>query len=471
MQQPRRSPYAPPTQDDDEQPRSMYDTLDNPGGDASDYEQPISGDQGGAAPLEDLGTGEDSAPAAPASGFASPYESAAPAAARPESDIAADATPATSKYETSPNVDWATQAPEAAGTDGFSTSPENRQPRSQEPISKYDIPKIGDSASEPPPQPQRSKAWQAVDDKKAQIDAIHKKLTGFGAAIAAVQSPSLIHMMQGEESSLRGEMRDLIGQAQYDDNRRGMVPHGKPFTVVEDGVPTMYQYLANGQKVKVGQAPLPAAAQAALIRNQRAKRLQSALKEGKVNDQGELEYLDPETGEPKIYQRPGKGSVLDTDNPDAPAPAPITPHFGGAAPKGEWSKETDDAGNVTAVNMQTKEVRKLGKIGKSKEQPVREDPVEKRASLAAESQQRAYEKDPDNPAWKRQGIQSGADAYAYGYKSAGGAKLALPGDFAQKYPPGTERPVMNNKTGKTQIWVSDGKKFVPKPSLVSSHGG
>ena len=201
MPQPRRSPYAPPQQDDDEPPRSPYDTIDNPGGDASDYEQPISGDQGGAAPLEDLGTGGEP-PAAPASGFASPYESAAPAAARPESDIAADATPATSKYQTAPAVDWATQAPEAAGyVDGFSTSPENRQPRSQEPISKYDIPKIGDSPSEPPPQqPTRSKAWQAVDDTKAKIDAIHQKLTGFGAAFAAVQAPGLIRMLQGEEA-------------------------------------------------------------------------------------------------------------------------------------------------------------------------------------------------------------------------------------------------------------------------------
>lgn len=359
-----------------------------------------------------------------------------------------------SPYLVADNASWTKTAPEAAGSEGFSTTPENRPPRSSQPIEKADVPRINSEASASPSR------WDAVHAKDAEIAKAQKKLSGFGAGALAMLAPGVIRMMTANLQGMRQDRDDLAREAAYFDDQKGA-----------------HQKFIEEQRTARANARAAAQVEAQKQKNAQDERHQTSIKNtGRVDENGRFVYIDPDTGawrEPAPM--PGKVSPLDVDNPEAPAPKPYLPTF--AKPKeaggaGTWHESTDDAGNVTAYNPVTGERKSLGKIGKTTVHPEHESPdekeaaeIEKEARTAGRQARAEWLKDKTNTIDKPQAaIDQGADeAYRKAYKIAGGTK-------PQK---GETRKVRNDKTGAVETWTFDGKKFNPPPhvGMAPSHSG
>jgi hypothetical protein len=387
-----------------------------------------------------------------------------------------------------PYQNWLNVAPEAAGAAPFSTTPENASPRQTQPIAKDELQTIGDGPSEASQSgAKRSPKWDEIDrlDKKIEKQNNPGFWAGLGRGALAMQSPGAYGaLVGGQGAALQKQRADLMQEAQYEDNRRGLQPVGKP-TVVPDRYGGYNYMQANrlGQQTIIGPAPDPNAN--AKIRAQGllayGKARSTAMEKSYVDAKGQRWYVDPQTGEPTLYQTkgtPAQGNVMDADNPGSQSPyspptastTPIFPAPGGAEAKGDeiTKTETDAQGNVTGITR-LGTLKKLGRIGQPKDQPVREDPSERRASMAGEAAMQAFLKDPTSDP----GAKNPQEAYAHGYAAGGGTTKQLPGSFGVQHPKGEEKPFRNKATGATDTFVSDGKKWVKKSSspagLARSH--
>lgn len=399
----------------------------------------------------------------------------------------AGGTPPGQEADEDPYRDWLDVAPEAAGAAPFSTTPQNATPRLTQPIAKDEIQTIGDGPSEASQNGmKRSPRWDEIDrlDKKIEKQNNPGFWGSLGRGALAMQSPGAYGaLVGGQGAALQKQRADLVQEAQYEDNRRGLQPQGKP-TVVPDRYGGYNYMQANrmGQQTIIGPAPDPNAN--AKIRAQGllayGKARSAAMEKSYVDAKGQRWYVDPQTGEPTLYQTkgtPAQGSPLDADNPAAQSPyssptAPTTPIFpvpGQDTAASHYSQAENDAGDVTTLKngVPIDTYKHLGKTREPK--PTPEDPNEKRASMAGEAAMQAYLKDPTSDP----GAKNPQEAYASGYAAAGGATKQLPGSFGVQHPKGEEKPFRNKATGATDTFVSDGKKWVKKPGaptgLARSH--
>jgi hypothetical protein len=241
------------------------------------------------------------------------------------------ARPATSPYSA---PDWHSTAPEAAGSESFSTTPENRPPRSQEPITRSDVPRAEKTAAPAAPEvkPERSEAWKAVDRKSAELEELNQKLSDPKIGMYSMLAPNAVRQLETRAQHTRAEREELRRQAQYDDDLKGRKPHGRPVRVDEgNGKFGWYQQYANGTQQRIGDAPVDSRIAVAQAKEQAIKNT------GRVDETGRFVYVDPDTHqwtEPgPLPGKPAQGNVLDADNPAAtslysPPVAGGTPRFG-----------------------------------------------------------------------------------------------------------------------------------------------
>jgi hypothetical protein len=391
--------------------------------------------------------------------------------------------------QTAPNADWFSQAPEAAGASPFSTTPEGAPPRDTMQMGKADIPKVGESDSEKS-QAQGGALWRsphrdAADRALANLEKERTKSTGVLGTLFAMQNPGAYNAVTNAKlGTLQKEYSEEMQAAQYDENRMGQQPQGKPVQVPNRyGGYDWVQMLKGGGQQIIGPAPEPAAVTRAKSLGEYGRQRAAAMEKSYVDTSGQRWYVDPQTGQPTLYQAPGRpaqGNVLDADNPAAQSPyspptAPTVPKFpvpaGATDRSGLWKEATDAQGNVTAYNVETGEKKSLGPIGQGR--PGRadeEERIERDARTAMRGASLEFAKNGPGIGDKNP-PKSAREAGLAAYVAAGG------NDFRILHPAGEQKPVRTPQ-GTVEVWTSDGKKFNPpsqkklgkRPPLASSHG-
>lgn len=355
-----------------------------------------------------------------------------------------DAGEPKSPYLVTGNASWTKAAPEAAGTEGFSTTPENRPPRSSAPIEKADLPRVN---SEPAKSPSK---WDAVRAKDEEIAKAEKKLSGWGMPWIAMAAPGVARLMTANLQGMRQDRDDLAREAAYFDDQKGA-----------------HQRFIEEERTKRANARAAAQVEAQKLKNSQDERHQAAIKNtGRVDENGRFVYIDPDTGawrEPAGI--PGKTSPLDQDNPEAPAPKPYLPTFPKPKEAGAGSPhyETDDSGNVTAIypDGTTKALGRKGKTTVHPEKPTPEDPKEKRIAGAYAAARSAFLRDhPDDEEGANNAARSAARDFSDFMAGNEG-----PGA-------GTRKNFKNSQTGALEPFElgKDGKWHKVVGEMTSSHG-
>jgi hypothetical protein len=432
----RRSPYAPLEEDEEEQSPLMRNAVaQNAGG---------YGKYGGGQFAQNLAvnalankslTGDEEAPAS------------------------------TSKYATAGNASWLTAAPEASGAEPFSTTPENRGPREETPISKNELPRVDEHVSRG--ESKYSAAWEAAAKKQEEIDKLHKKLNSFGGGLLTALVPGVTTGMRSDLAQLRAEHRDLEQQAMYQDNRRGgeIVPRSEKVIIGPDGKRQIVALTRDGRQVNVGQAPEDPRVESARVKQQNQEKAMTSP----ADVQGLKYYWDPEEKTYKPLSTKGKESILDVDNPEVPPPAekPIqfpVPHEGKAGTIHNLPENVpsyiDATGKIQKnPNYVAPADRKPGGAGE------KEDPIEKRAAAAAQAaMQKALFAAPDDQVGA-QGIYDNTYAAVKRTLSRGKG-----GELAPETEPGTKKNFRDKKTKRIVPHYLDKKgKWQPIVGPVASH--
>lgn len=337
------SVYAPLNQPDpyaQQRRRSMYAPLDVPDEEGDDQQSPLmrsamanlpsGGQHGGGVGLgyaQDLAANQDATTnegddAPKGSKYDAPGEGpgGGGAGSDPTAKALAEMTPPSGSGGAGNPLDidsggsrdpvhymkWSQTAPEAAGTEKFSTTPENRQPRDQTPITKDGLPRIGDEAKE---SKYRSPSWDERDRKIADRDKKQKFLGSVWGGLLTALAPSVTAGMRNDVRQLDSEARQAGDQGRYDDNRKGA------------------EYAArNARMLDVANIRAKSATDAAGIRTEAIKARGGAIDKGTIDVHGHKVFFNPVTGQNEIQSSPDipgeTMNPLDTDNINAPALRP-----------------------------------------------------------------------------------------------------------------------------------------------------
>jgi hypothetical protein len=245
-----------------------------------------------------------------------------------------------SAEEGDPSLDWVHHAPEAAGTESFSTTPQNQTPRSTTPITKDELPRIDKTET--------SSKWDNVRSIDEQIKAL------------AARPGDMRY--DRKMTTLFRERAAAYNDAVYQDNRRASEPVGKAYAGKDEhGNPVWIQSLKGGATRILGPRDEDARVTAAKIKAERDDRRARAREKGELDVEGHKWFVNPETGEREMETHP----VI------TPAQGPPTP--GGDFPTSrydapiQFAKPGDTEAQKEKTQLEVAKIHAAATLGAARE--------------------------------------------------------------------------------------------------------